>query len=156
LDLDRHAVFVARPVDPDLVADEERGEQTERPDPFDEFHPVPPCPRDSALPLRLAQPLWQRQTGTRSRLDPGRVLSNECPARSKQEGIVMPGSSEERLQARTDLAWSIAVGGIGVVLFIAVLALAWYFAATLFLNFAGMLLGVALNAMTGLLGRVVP
>src|SRR5690242_9596767 len=68
----------------------------------------------------------------------------------------MPGSSEQRLQARTDLAWSIAVGGIGVVLFIAVLALAWFFAATLFLIFAGMLLGVALNAMTGLLGRVVP
>ena len=31
----------------------------------------------------------------------------------------------------------------------------WYFAATLFLIFAGMLLGVALNAMTKLLGRVV-
>ena len=68
----------------------------------------------------------------------------------------MPGSSEERLQARNDLAWSIAVGGTGVVLFGALLALAWYFAATLFLIFAGMLLGVALNAMTGLLGRVVP
>jgi predicted PurR-regulated permease PerM len=68
----------------------------------------------------------------------------------------MPGSSEERLQARNDLAWSIAVGGSGAVLFIALLALAWYFAATLFLIFAGMLLGVALNAMTGLLGRVVP
>ncbi len=32
---------------------------------------------------------------------------------------------------------------------------AWYFAATLFLIFAGMLLGVALNAMTATLGRVV-
>ena len=32
---------------------------------------------------------------------------------------------------------------------------AWYFAATLFLIFAGMLLGVALNAMSNLLGRVV-
>ena len=31
----------------------------------------------------------------------------------------------------------------------------WYFAATLFLIFAGMLLGVALNAMSNLLGRVV-
>lgn len=68
----------------------------------------------------------------------------------------MPGSSEERLQARNDLAWSISVGGIGVVLFVALLVLAWYFAATLFMIFAGMLLGVALNAMTGLLGRVVP
>src|SRR5436190_14404595 len=67
----------------------------------------------------------------------------------------MPGSTEERLQARNDLAWSISVGGIGVVLFIALLLFAWHFAATVFLIFAGMLLGVALNAVTGLLGRVV-
>jgi predicted PurR-regulated permease PerM len=32
----------------------------------------------------------------------------------------------------------------------------WHFAATLFLIFAGMLLGVGLNAMTHLLGRIVP
>jgi predicted PurR-regulated permease PerM len=68
----------------------------------------------------------------------------------------MPDSSEERLQARNDLAWSISVGGIGIVLFIALLMFAWHFAATLFLIFAGILLGVALNAMAGLLGRVVP
>lgn len=68
----------------------------------------------------------------------------------------MPVSTEDRLQARNDLAWSIAVGGIGVVLFAALLMLAWHFAAALFLIFAGMLLGVALNALTGLLGRVVP
>ena len=68
----------------------------------------------------------------------------------------MPVSSEERLQARNDLAWSIAVGGIGVALFVALLVFAWHFAATLFLIFAGMLLGVALHAMSGLLGRIVP
>jgi len=68
----------------------------------------------------------------------------------------MPVSSEEHLQARNDLAWSISVGGIGVALFVALLIFAWHFAATLFLIFAGMLLGVALNAMTGLLGRIVP
>lgn len=68
----------------------------------------------------------------------------------------MPVSTEERLQARNDLAWSIAVGGIGIALFVALLIFTWYFAATLFLIFAGILLGVALNAMTGLLGRVVP
>jgi len=67
----------------------------------------------------------------------------------------MPGSTEERLQARNDLAWAIAVGGIGTVLFLALLVFTWHFAATLFLIFAGMLLGVALNAMSGLLGRVV-
>jgi predicted PurR-regulated permease PerM len=74
---------------------------------------------------------------------------------AKQEGNVMPDSTEERLQARNDLAWSIAVGGIGVVLFIALLLFAWYFAATILLIFAGVLFGVALNALTGLLGRLV-
>nr|WP_210290968.1 AI-2E family transporter [Bradyrhizobium elkanii] len=63
-------------------------------------------------------------------------------------------SADHRLQARNDLAWAIAVGGIGVVLFAALLTFAWHFAATLFLLFAGMLLGVALNAMTTLLGRL--
>jgi predicted PurR-regulated permease PerM len=63
--------------------------------------------------------------------------------------------SDERLQARGDLAWAISVGGIGVVAFAALLLFAWYYAATLFLIFAGMLLAVALNAMSNLLGRVV-
>ena len=63
--------------------------------------------------------------------------------------------ADDRLEARNDLAWAISVGGIGVVLFAALLVFTWYFAATLFLIFAGMLLGVALNAMTELLGRVV-
>ncbi len=53
------------------------------------------------------------------------------------------------------MAWAISVGGIGVVLFAALLAFTWHFAATLFLIFSGMLLGVALNAMSNLLGRVV-
>ena len=67
----------------------------------------------------------------------------------------MTGPAEDRLQARNDLAWAISVGGIGAVLFAALLLFAWTFAATLFLIFAGMLLGVALNAMSNLLGRVV-
>jgi predicted PurR-regulated permease PerM len=64
-------------------------------------------------------------------------------------------SSQNRLQARNDLAWAISVGGIGVVAFATFLLFTWYFAATLFLIFAGMLLAVALNAMTNKLGRVV-
>jgi predicted PurR-regulated permease PerM len=64
-------------------------------------------------------------------------------------------SADERHQARNDLAWAISVGGIGAVAFAALLLFTWYFAATLFLIFAGMLLGVALNAMTNMLGRVV-
>jgi predicted PurR-regulated permease PerM len=66
----------------------------------------------------------------------------------------VPLLSDDRREARNDLAWAIAVGGTGIVLFAALLSFAWWFAATLFLIFAGMLLGVALNAMTQLLGRV--
>jgi predicted PurR-regulated permease PerM len=62
---------------------------------------------------------------------------------------------DERFQARADLAWAITVGGIGAVLFAALLLFTWYFAAALFLIFAGMLLGVALNATTNRLGQVV-
>jgi predicted PurR-regulated permease PerM len=64
-------------------------------------------------------------------------------------------SNDERRQARNDLAWAIAVGGVGVVLFTAFLALSWTFAATLFLIFAGVLLAVALNAATDRLGRLI-
>jgi predicted PurR-regulated permease PerM len=63
--------------------------------------------------------------------------------------------ADDRLSARADLAWAISVGGIGIVGFAALLAFAWSFAATLFLIFAGVLLGVALNAMTTMLGRLV-
>ncbi len=68
----------------------------------------------------------------------------------------MTESGDQRLVARGDLAWAIAVGGIAIVLFAALLWFSWYFAATLFLIFAGMLLGVGLNALSLLLGRFVP
>jgi predicted PurR-regulated permease PerM len=61
----------------------------------------------------------------------------------------------ERSRTRNDLAWTIAVGGIGVVLFAALLLFTWHFAATLLLIFTGVLLGVALNALTNMLGRYV-
>jgi len=64
-------------------------------------------------------------------------------------------SADDRVQARNDLAWAISVGGIGVVGFAALLLFTWYYAAALFLIFAGVLLGVALHAMTNQLGRVV-
>ena len=67
----------------------------------------------------------------------------------------VPLSSDDRRETRDDFAWAIAVGGIGVVVFASLLLFAWAFAATLFLIFAGVLLGVTLNAMTHLLGRVV-
>jgi predicted PurR-regulated permease PerM len=64
-------------------------------------------------------------------------------------------SADDRVLARNDLAWAISVGGIGVVGFAALLLFTWYYAAALFLIFAGVLLGVALHAMTNQLGRVV-
>src|SRR5262245_12603002 len=63
--------------------------------------------------------------------------------------------ADERSRTRSDLAWAITVGGIGVVLFTALLVFTWYFAATLLLIFTGMLLGVGLNALTNALGRHV-
>jgi predicted PurR-regulated permease PerM len=71
------------------------------------------------------------------------------------DGIKLAVSRDERLQTRSDLAWAIAAGGIGTVLFTALLLLTWDFATTLFLIFAGMLLGVALTAMTKRLGQIV-
>jgi predicted PurR-regulated permease PerM len=70
------------------------------------------------------------------------------------KGLNVATSGEDRLAARGDLAWSIAVGGIAVVAFAALLLFAWVFAATLFLIFAGILLGVFLNAVTEMFGRV--
>jgi predicted PurR-regulated permease PerM len=64
-------------------------------------------------------------------------------------------STENRLQDRNNLAWAISVGGIATVAFAVLVLFAWYYSATLFLIFAGMLLGVALNAMTAMLGQVV-
>jgi predicted PurR-regulated permease PerM len=72
-----------------------------------------------------------------------------------REGIGVAVSAHENHRARNDLACAISVGGIGVVLFTALVLFTWYFAATLFLIFAGILLGVALNAMTNRLGAVV-
>jgi predicted PurR-regulated permease PerM len=67
----------------------------------------------------------------------------------------VPLSSDDRREPRNDLAWAISVGGIAVVAFASLLLFTWAFAATLFLIFAGVLLGVTLNAMTHLLGRLV-
>lgn len=67
----------------------------------------------------------------------------------------MTVSRDEQPRTRSDLAWAITVGGIGVVLFTAALVFTWYFAATLLLIFTGMLLAVGLNALTIALGRHV-
>ncbi|WP_439367138.1 AI-2E family transporter [Bradyrhizobium sp. DASA03005] len=67
--------------------------------------------------------------------------------------------ADERPRARADLArdqaWAIAVGGIGMVLFTALLAFTWFFATTVLLIFTGMLLGLGLNALVNALGRRV-
>ena len=77
------------------------------------------------------------------------------PAGKPVDGIKLAVSRDERHQGRSDLAWAITVGGIGTVLFAALLLFTWNFATTLFLIFAGMLLGVALTAMSHRLGQLV-
>jgi len=52
--------------------------------------------------------------------------------------------------------WSLAASGIAVVAFTAFLALAWSAVSTLLLVFAGILLGVFLDGLTQLLGKVMP
>ncbi|MCX7321939.1 MAG: AI-2E family transporter [Hyphomicrobiales bacterium] len=64
-------------------------------------------------------------------------------------------STDTKAPSRSDLAWAISVGGIATVAFTIFVVFAWYFSATLFLIFAGILLGVALNALTELAGRVM-
>jgi predicted PurR-regulated permease PerM len=111
--------------------------------------------------LRGAAMLFRR-AGGRSRVKPARparlipAAFGERVRRSipwKGPDVTTP--LDERLQARADLAWAISVGGIGAVLFAALLLFTWYFAAALFLIFAGILLGVALNATTNRLGQLV-
>jgi predicted PurR-regulated permease PerM len=70
------------------------------------------------------------------------------------KGLNVTPPGDDRRRTRGDLAWSIAVGGIGVVAFAVLLLFTWEFAATLFLIFAGILLGVFLNAVTETLGRL--
>ncbi|MBV9565751.1 MAG: AI-2E family transporter [Bradyrhizobium sp.] len=113
------------------------------PQPCNGFIPPPRCAEAS----QQAPPLGDG-------LDPGQVWRNSEPLNCGS-GITVAAADDRRLVARNDLAWAIAVGGIGVVLFAAGLSLAREYAATLFLIFAGMLLGVALTAMSERLGQVV-
>jgi predicted PurR-regulated permease PerM len=80
-------------------------------------------------------------------------LTKEYERKLEKESRVAT-SADDRIRSRNDLAWAISVGGVATVAFATLLVATWYFASTLFLIFAGMLLGVALNAMTHLLGRV--
>jgi predicted PurR-regulated permease PerM len=75
----------------------------------------------------------------------------ETVRHSRPEGFPVP--PENNVQTRGDLIWAISVGGIATVSFAIFVLFAWYFSGTLFLIFAGVLLGVALNALTELVGR---
>src|SRR5436305_5345223 len=94
----------------------------------------------------------QRQTGA-SPLDPEPVLTEQCLLETGEATQVAGSGNTSRIQARNDLAWAIAVGGIATIAFAGLVVGVWYFAATLFLIFAGVLLGVALYAMSNLLRR---
>jgi predicted PurR-regulated permease PerM len=88
-------------------------------------------------------------------LIPGAIKERVSVQELRRKGINVTVSVQETRQARNDLAWAISVGGIGVVAFATLLLFTFEYAPTLFLIFAGMLLGVALNAMTAMLGRFV-
>src|SRR5882757_8004803 len=154
LDLDRQTIFMAGPVDPDLIADPERRQQRNRPEPF-EIHLVLAEIRNPRACIAWHTGHASVKPARGSPLDPGRIFAKEWPTNILREGINVTDPTDDRLLARNDLAWAISVGGIGVVLFAALLLFTWTFAATLFLIFAGVLLGVALTAMSDMLGRVV-
>jgi len=90
-----------------------------------------------------------------SGLIPNAFLERVAARGLMETGSSLPASSEERRQNRNDLAWAISIGGIAVGLFAALMLLTWHYAATLFLIFAGILLAVALNAMTNGLGHLI-
>jgi predicted PurR-regulated permease PerM len=93
----------------------------------------------------------QRRVGVR-RLTLRAKKRNSAPT-TNAKGTHVTGSNNDRTQASADLTWSITVGGIATVAFAIFVLFAWYFSGTLFLIFAGILLGVALNALTELFGR---
>ena len=74
-------------------------------------------------------------------------------AAEPSKAFIVP--TDSNAPTRSDLAWAISVGGIATVAFAIFVTFAWYFSATLFLVFAGVLLGVALNALTQLFGRIM-
>jgi predicted PurR-regulated permease PerM len=82
-------------------------------------------------------------------------LAKQCWPNLSLKGTDVTASAEDRSSSRTDLAWAIGVGGIVTVAFATLLLFAWHFSAALFLIFAGILLGVALNATTAILGRII-
>lgn len=57
-------------------------------------------------------------------------------------------------RAERSLAASIALGGCGIVAFVAALAIVWHSAATILLLFSGVLFGIFLVAISDLVGRV--
>ena len=85
-------------------------------------------------------------------LDPGAVCLNSAADSIEDRRVPL---FEDQDQTRKDRAWSIGVGGSAVVAFAAALALMWYSAGTLFLIFAGILFGVFLNALAGLIGKLI-
>jgi predicted PurR-regulated permease PerM len=90
-----------------------------------------------------------------SGLIPSAFLERVAAQGLRETGSSLPTSSEERRRDRNDLAWAISIGGIAAGLFAALVLLTWYYAATLFLIFAGILLAVALNVMANGLGQLI-
>src|SRR5437899_954082 len=75
----------------------------------------------------LAREAKDASNRARARLDPRRDFTKECPAHRPRKGPDVTIPADERPRTRADLAWSISVGGIGIVLFTAMLVFTWYF-----------------------------
>lgn len=68
----------------------------------------------------------------------------------------MPTQDVAQPDIRRNQTRSLLTAGVAIVTFTALLAIIWTYASTVFLIFAGVLLGVFLNALTKQLGRVLP
>ncbi len=67
----------------------------------------------------------------------------------------MTKSPASQVKPDRSLAASIALGGCGIVVFAALLAIVWHAAPTILLLFSGVLFGIFLVAISDLLGRAV-
>jgi predicted PurR-regulated permease PerM len=117
--------------------------------------PPPRCLLEPVCSIAFPAKVPARNPAALRHLIPRPFVERVLPENWACEGTNVEVAADERVSARKDLAWAIAVGGIGIVLFGALLVFTWAFSATLFLIFAGILLGVALNAVTTLFGRVI-
>src|SRR4051794_16963435 len=135
-DRNRQPILMAGPVDPDLIADIERRQQRNRPEPFeihlvlaeiaaqdscfDAFSQCKPVSTPGSSPRaciagKRSDIAWHTghasvKPARGSALDPGRFFAKDCRRNILREGINVTDPADDRLLARNDLAWAISVG----------------------------------------------